>query len=642
MARIARKYVVWTSSLALTLAILLVQALPARADYETGQQAWNAGRFTEAVTEWQAAAAAGDGRAMLALGRAFVKGLGVPQDYVEAHKWLNLAAARGDAQSAAERDALAQKMTVEEQAEARRLARAWQPGGGMAPDAREAAAPPVTAEDPGPPPVEALREAQALLAVLGYDPGPADGIWGRRSVQAYQSFLRDAGQPLAEKLTPQALHAMRAIAERHGVEADVAAGGESPASAATVPSKPTFPPDALHRAVKAGDLDGLKAAIKAGANLDGRDDQGWTALMHAANKGHVPFMQQLLDAKADIDAQALDDATALFMAAVHGHSAVIALLMKAGAETSVRGPNGMTAVDVARVRYGELYDARKRKEDVAVLALLQGTTVTAAEKTEELIRKYPRGKKLSDCEQCPELVVVPAGSFMMGSPLYEEGRSDNEDPQHRVMIGAPFAVGIHEVTFAEWDACVTDGTCDGLRTHDKNWGRGRRPVINVTWNDAKTYTGWLSAKTGEQYRLLSEAEWEYVARAGTTDPFHYGTTISTDQANYSGSKAYGKGEKGAQRKKTLPVGTFPGNIFGLHDVHGNVAEWIEDCWHKNYEGAPVDGSAWTTKHSCNKRVLRGGSWANPPQSVRSAARGKLSSEKRTAGLGFRIARTLTP
>ena len=246
--------------------LALVLALPARADFEAGQHAWDERRFAEAVSEWESAADAGDGRAMLALGRAFVKGLGVPQDYVEAHKWLNLAASQGDVRAAAERDALAEKMTVVEQAEARRLARAWRPGDSAGADTKEAAtASAPAAEDSGPPPVEALREAQALLAALGYDPGLADGIWGRRSVEAYQSFLRDAGLPPAETLTPQALHAMRAIAERQGGAPTVAAGDEAPQTTAAAPTRPVLPPDALHRAVKAGDLDGLKAALESGA-----------------------------------------------------------------------------------------------------------------------------------------------------------------------------------------------------------------------------------------------------------------------------------------------------------------------------------------------------------------------------------------
>ncbi len=252
------------------------------------------------------------------------------------------------------------------------------------------------------------------------------------------------------------------------------------------------------------------------------------------------------------------------------------------------------------------------------------------------------GRMFRDCPECPEMVVVPAGSFTMGSPSSEEGHEDGEGPQHRVSIPAPFAVGKYEVTFSEWDACVTAGGCNGYRPDDRGWGRGRRPVINVSWDDAKSYVGWLSRKTGKRYRLLSEAEWEYAARAGTTGPFHFGSTISTDQANYDGNYAYGSGRKGSYRRRSLPVGSFPANAFGLHDVHGNVWEWVEDCWHGSYAGAPTDGGAWVSGGDCGTRVLRGGSWDSLPRGLRFAYRGWYSSETRFNGLGFRVSRTLSP
>ena len=175
------------------------------------------------------------------------------------------------------------------------------------------------------------------------------------------------------------------------------------------------------------------------------------------------------------------------------------------------------------------------------------------------------GHVFRDCLECPEMVVIPGGSYMMGSPSGEEGRSNNEGPRHEVTIPRPFAVGKYEVTFAEWDVCVAGGGCGGYRPIDRGWGRGRRPVIEVSWEDTKSYVEWLSRKTGKRYRLLTESEWEYVARAGTTGPFHFGRTISTELANYEGD--------GLWRSKTVSVGSFPANGFGLHDVHGNVWEW---------------------------------------------------------------------
>ena len=228
----------------------------------------------------------------------------------------------------------------------------------------------------------------------------------------------------------------------------------------------------------------------------------------------------------------------------------------------------------------------------------------------------------------------------MGSPESEEKRDDDEGPQHRVTISEAFGVGVHEVTFDEWDACVSAGGCGGYRPDDEGWGRGRRPVINVSWEDAQRFVEWLREETGEPYRLLSEAEWEYVARGGTSTPFHTGRTISTSQANYEGNYTYGNGRKGEYRERTLPIGSFGANAFGLHDVHGNVWEWVEDCWNESYRGAPSDGSAWE-RGDCSFRVVRGGSWYDYPRDLRSAYRDRYLFTSLIDVFGFRVARTLT-
>jgi formylglycine-generating enzyme required for sulfatase activity len=239
------------------------------------------------------------------------------------------------------------------------------------------------------------------------------------------------------------------------------------------------------------------------------------------------------------------------------------------------------------------------------------------------------------------MVVVPAGTFMMGSPNDEQARFADEGPQHRVTIGRQFAVGRFSVTFDEWDACVADGGCDGYRPDDNNWGRSRRPVINVSWTDAKNYVAWLSRRTGKTYVLLSEAEREYVTRAGTTTPFWTGTTISTSQANYNGTRAYAGGRTGEFRQKTLPVDSFAPNPWGLYQVHGNVWDWTKDCDHSSYTGAPEDGSAWETA-DCSRRILRGGSWSFVPTVIRSAKRDRIAIDVRDDSIGFRVARTLAP
>jgi formylglycine-generating enzyme required for sulfatase activity len=217
-----------------------------------------------------------------------------------------------------------------------------------------------------------------------------------------------------------------------------------------------------------------------------------------------------------------------------------------------------------------------------------------------------------ECEQCPEMVVVPVGTFTMGAPPNAPGRFAHEGPQHRVTFGRPFAVGQFALTFEEWDACVTDGGCNGYKPSDAGWGRGRRPVTNVSWNDAKGYVAWLSNKTGKTYRLLTEAEYEYATRAGTQTVYPWGYNIGKGNANCHDCGSQWDG------KQTAPVGSFPANAFGLSDMVGNAMEWTEDCYHDSYNGAPADGSAWTTGGDCSRRVVRGGSWNDFPDILRSA------------------------
>jgi formylglycine-generating enzyme required for sulfatase activity len=244
------------------------------------------------------------------------------------------------------------------------------------------------------------------------------------------------------------------------------------------------------------------------------------------------------------------------------------------------------------------------------------------------------------------MVVVPAGSFMMGGGALEG--YDYEYPRHRVTIANPFAVGKFTVTFAEWDACVAGGGCDGYLPDDWGWGRGRRPVITVSWRNAQSYVAWLKRTSGKEYRLLSEAEWEYAARGGRDTPFWWGATITPGQANYSGTIynfdatfPFQNGGKGEYRKKTLPVDSFQPNPFGLYQVHGNVAQWVRDCWVDNYNGAPNDGSERITS-DCRSLVLRGGSWQSYYWQVRAASRNSHSPDSQMSTVGFRVARKLNP
>jgi len=245
--------------------------------------------------------------------------------------------------------------------------------------------------------------------------------------------------------------------------------------------------------------------------------------------------------------------------------------------------------------------------------------------------------EFKDCADCPRMVVIPAGEFTMGAPASEQGAG--AETQHRVTIATPFAVSKFEISFDEWDACLAQGGCRGYRPDDEDWGRGANPVMNISWEDAKSYADWLSHKTGQRYRLLSESEWEYAARAGTTASYPYKDGLFPSRANYDGS-VDGSGPSDVNRQRTVAVGSFPANGFGLHDMNGNVSGWVEDCWNDEYTAmTPTDGSAWLDGN-CNGRVARGGSWEDSQVELRSAARTGGSKEDRFSTDGIRIARSL--
>ena len=257
------------------------------------------------------------------------------------------------------------------------------------------------------------------------------------------------------------------------------------------------------------------------------------------------------------------------------------------------------------------------------------------------------GTEFKDCAACPPMIVIPAGKFSMGSTEKESGRVATEGPQHVVTIARPFALGKYEVTFDDWEACVADKRCN--RLDDSGFGRGKRPVINVAYEDAGYYIIWLSEKTGQKYRLPTEAEWEYAARAGSDAPRFWGgaNDHACQYANVFTAKTMAK-YKDADRSafkcddgyvETAPVGKFKPNAFGLHDMLGNVWEWVQDCWNASYVGAPADGSLWDTGE-CTKRVVRGGGWYYGPSNVRAARRVQTAPTRRSNDLGFRVARAL--
>jgi len=252
--------------------------------------------------------------------------------------------------------------------------------------------------------------------------------------------------------------------------------------------------------------------------------------------------------------------------------------------------------------------------------------------------KVKPGEELQDCDQCPKMVVIPAGRFSMGAAADEQLRKKSEGPQRPVVITTPFSVSKFEVTFDQWEACALEGGCNGHKPKDSGWGRGRRPAIHVSWDDAKAYVEWLRQKTGKPYRLLSEAEWEYAARGGTTGAYATGTGITPLQANFDGSIATSSRANTTYRGKTVDVGSFTPNPYGLHDMHGNVMEWVEDCWNPDHSGAPLDGSP--RGGDCKRRVLKGGAWYYEAAYLRSAARLSYPATTRLNVVGFRVARTL--
>ena len=266
-------------------------------------------------------------------------------------------------------------------------------------------------------------------------------------------------------------------------------------------------------------------------------------------------------------------------------------------------------------------EEQKRKEEKeAELKLAaeeaQKKKVLIEKRNREIIRKIEM-----------DMVDIPTGSFLMGDPRSKGVKYLK--PVHKVNIPF-FRMGKNEVTFDQWDICVTDGYCNGYNPKDEGWGRGSRPVINISWDDAQEFIYWLKLKTGDRFRLPSEAEWEYAARAGTESNYHWGDNIGKNNANCSVC------ESQWDRSRTAPVGSFPANAFGLHDMHGNISEWTQDCGHDNYDGAPSDGSAWIGVHSCY-RTTRGGSFASNPIGMLPFMRGAGKRSDRSKFRGFRLA-----
>lgn len=423
----------------------------------------------------------------------------------------------------------------------------------------------------------------------------------------------------------------------------------------------------------------LELLLAAGADLEVLTNDGRTLLHAAAHSENPALIELLLKAGLDVDVRTEDGETPLHVAArysgwledshwpssigpIYGSTAVVEALLEAGADVNARNDSSWTP----------LLCASRFSENPAVIEVLltAGADVDARNQhgatpldlanhrlpleIREVLRTHPLPPRpedtdvedmavLRDCPQCPALVVLPAGRFPMGC-VFERNAcwSKNNVPTHEVDVPA-FALSKFEVTRGQFAAFVVatgyapSGGCryESGSWRDQDWQSDEHPVVCVSWNDAQAYVQWLREETGYPYRLPTESEWEYAIRAGTKTRFYWGYR-APDLCKYVNS---GDCDDGWER--TASVGSFRANGFGLHDMAGNVSEWVEDCWHENYDGAPRDGSAWTCDGDCGRRVVRGGSWApSLPRHYRSADRNKSDVGFRFFRLGFRVARTL--
>ena len=306
-------------------------------------------------------------------------------------------------------------------------------------------------------------------------------------------------------------------------------------------------------------------------------------------------------------------------------------------------------------RLGDEFYFNRKKQKVAVLT--PPPNIFRQPSSGKPAQRQP-GQSFQDCQNCPEMIVIPRGSYQMGARPGGDFSSATDLPLHQVTISHALAVSRSEISFNQWDACVSDGGCRHYRPKDSGWGRNNRPVMNVSWSDAKAYADWLAAKTGKPYRLLSEAEWEYAARAGQKNGGGANSrrrlAISPKLVNFDGSTLYIKGRPGLYRGKTVSVNELQPNAFGLYNMRGNVSEWVADCWFdsgafssgafpngafSSVRGATARGEAWS-RDNCRNRVARGGSWYNEASELRLSARHKFTSSTRLNILGFRLALSL--
>ena len=465
------------------------------------------------------------------------------------------------------------------------------------------------------------RRIQRALSVRGFDPGPVDGLFGRGTRAAIRDWQAAGKLPATGHLDADAVKLLLATEAGSDPAGSENAGESSPT--------PVADPSAIFLASGLSLSDWVLLAEDRLAAGDYR-----SLLVEGA--GHTR-KYGTFDGVASIVGRAIDGLTEGLR--VNDEASARSALQSVERIRDVSGPRQSLH------RIGAMAYSRLGRFEEAVEAYRSWLRMAPSDHPERkemviALQRAQRGERplaaldtFRDCAQCPSLVVVPDGMYRMGSPSWEKDREDGEGPMHDVIIGRPVAVGMYEVTFTEWDACRREGGCSH-DPPDQGWGRANRPVINVSWEDAQEYVRWLSRKTGKRYRLPSESEWEYAARGGTTTRYHWGDEIGRNGANCAGCGSRWDGARSS------PAGSFSPNPFGLYDVHGNVWEWVEDCWHDDYEGAPSNGGVWTGKGDCSRRVLRGGSFFTSPALLRSAYRSQDPSRSRLKLVGFRVAREL--
>ena len=451
-----------------------------------------------------------------------------------------------------------------------------------------------------------IREAQQILARLGYKTGPVDGIIGLKTRGALRAFQIDNGIPATGRLDEPTQHKLEVAWSSYS-----AMGKPITEPQPVVGSSPD-----IERPTRVSDAESQSSGEAVGGTGATDDGVSTAELGDASPADGTPF----------------------------------------GGGSASQQDGGMYSTT----------------PNVPSLSTPAAHAVGAAKPHEVMVSQQPekpkegmhdhaaRKEPFADCTGCPKMMAVDPGGFMMGSPEDEAARGKDEAPRHWVEIAKPLAVAMHPTTLAEYALFVEqtghehgesgcfdwDDRADWRTRRDLNWRNpgfkqtGDHPVTCVNWHDADAYIDWLSKRSGYSYRLLSEAEWEFAARAGTDTPFSTGPNITTAQAEYNGDYPYAGGAKGTYNRRTTASGNFPPNNFGLYDMHGNVWEWVQDCWHENYEGAPADGSAWLTGN-CAYRVLRGGAWYNGAADLRSANRSQLGSDKRFTDVGFRVVREMS-